>query len=89
MRSTYQELLLRLVWLYETRGQYQHSIERFKELVARDQSNEEAHRQLMRLYTLTGNKHQALRQYQVCCDALEKELDAEPDRQGGLSYLGQ
>lgn len=80
LRSTYQELLLRLAWLYETRGQYQHSIERFKELVARDQSNEEAHRQLMRLYTLTGNKHQALRQYQLCCDALGKELDAEPDR---------
>ncbi len=80
LRGAYQELLLRLAWLYERRGQYQQSIERFKELVARDQSNEEAHRQLMRLYTLTGNKHQALRQYQLCCDALGKELDAEPDR---------
>ncbi|MGI9166375.1 MAG: AfsR/SARP family transcriptional regulator [Pyrinomonadaceae bacterium] len=80
LRSTYQELLLRVARLYETRGQYQPSIERFKELVPRDQSNEEVHRQLMRLYTLTGNKHQALRQYQLCCDALARQLDAEPDR---------
>jgi len=80
LRGTYQELLLRVARLYETRGQYQHSIECFKELVARDQSNEAVHRELMRLYTLTGNKHQALRQYQLCCDALARELDAEPER---------
>jgi len=87
LRNTYQELLLRLARLYETRGQYQNSIERFKELVAGDHSNEEAHRQLMRLYTLAGNKHQALRQYQLCRDALAKELDAEPD--GATQQLHQ
>jgi len=70
-----------LAGLYETRGEPQLAIERFQELATDDISNEETHRHLMRLYALTGNKHLALRQYQVCCDALQKELDAEPERQ--------
>src|SRR5438477_9457622 len=56
LRNSYQELLIRLAGLYEARGQREQSIERFKELLARDPSNEEAHRQLMRLYAATGQR---------------------------------
>ena len=33
----------------------------------------------MRLYALTGDRHQARRQYQQCVESLRKELDAEPE----------
>jgi DNA-binding SARP family transcriptional activator/TolB-like protein/Flp pilus assembly protein TadD len=81
LENMHRELLLKLAGLYETRGEPQLAIERLQELATNDISNEETHRHLMRLYALTGNKHQALKQYQVCCDALQKELDAEPERQ--------
>ncbi|HET9531965.1 MAG TPA: BTAD domain-containing putative transcriptional regulator [Blastocatellia bacterium] len=80
LRVQHQSLLFKLAELYRSRGDYQSSIERFKELLVCDAANEEAHRQLMRLYALTGNKRQALRQYELCSAALRKELDAEPER---------
>ncbi|MFN2599148.1 MAG: BTAD domain-containing putative transcriptional regulator [Pyrinomonadaceae bacterium] len=80
LRGAYQELLIRLARLYEARGRYQQSIKRFKELVACDPSNEEAHRRLMRLHAVLGNRRQALRQYKECCDALREEQDAGPER---------
>jgi DNA-binding SARP family transcriptional activator len=79
LRAQYCQLLASLASLHERRGEPLSSIERLKELVASDSTNEEAHRELMRLYALTGNKHQALRQYQLCVEALQKDLDAEPE----------
>lgn len=47
-------------------------------LLASDQADEEAYRELMVLNTLAGKRHEALRQYQICVEALAKELDAAP-----------
>ncbi|HEX6183605.1 MAG TPA: tetratricopeptide repeat protein [Pyrinomonadaceae bacterium] len=80
LRVTHRELLQKLARLLEARGQYQQSVERYRELVACDPSNEEAHRQLMRLYAATGHRQQALRQFKECRETLRRELDAEPDR---------
>jgi len=80
LRSTRQELLLRVARLYQAQGHYRQSSERFKALVALDPANEAAHRELMHLYAATGRRPQALRQYKECCAALRKELDAEPER---------
>ncbi len=33
----------------------------------------------MRLYTLAGRRHEALRQYQRCVNALAADLDIPPD----------
>ncbi|HSE98470.1 MAG TPA: tetratricopeptide repeat protein, partial [Blastocatellia bacterium] len=79
LRAEHQNLLLKLAELLDACGEYRQSIERLKQLLACDSTNEEAHRKLMRLYALTGNKHQALRQYQLCSEALRKGLDAEPE----------
>ena len=81
LQNTHQEMLSKVARLYEARGEQKLAIERLQELATTDMSNEETHRDLMRLYALTGNKHQALKQYQICCDALQKQLDAEPERQ--------
>ncbi|MGH9832196.1 MAG: ATP-binding protein [Blastocatellia bacterium] len=78
-RQLYQELLARLTQLYEAAGEYQRAIERLRVMLASDPTNEEAHRQMMRLYAQTGSRHQALRQYRECCKALRRELDAEPE----------
>ena len=80
LRNAYQELLAKLAQLYETHGEHQSAIERLKELAGYDATNEETHRRLMRLYALNGNKHQALRQYQLCREVLQKELGEEPER---------
>ena len=81
LQNKHQELLAKLARLYEADGEHEAAIERLQELLITDGANEETHRHLMRLYALTGNKHQALRQYQLCCDALQKDLDAEPEQQ--------
>lgn len=79
LQNMYQELLAKLARLYEARGDRKLAIQRLQELANADLSNEDTHRQLMRLYALTGNKHQALKQYQLCCELLQKELDTEPE----------
>ena len=79
LRSLRQDLLTRLAQLYERDSQYSRSANCLKELLVTEPSNEEAHRSLMQLYARTGNRHQALRQFQHCCEAMRKELDAEPE----------
>ena len=74
-------LLSESAQLYESAGQLQSSIERFQQLVALNPSNEDAHRHLMRLYVLSGSRHEALAQFQQCQAALRKDLDAEPESQ--------
>ena len=43
-----------------------------------DQARECTHRQLMQLYTLSGDRTQAMRQYERCVAVLDKELGVEP-----------
>jgi DNA-binding SARP family transcriptional activator/TolB-like protein/Flp pilus assembly protein TadD len=81
LRMTRRHLLTKLAQLYEARGDFEQSIERLNEVVVLDPAEEEAHRQLMRLYALTGSKRQSLRQFQICCEALRKELGARPERE--------
>jgi DNA-binding SARP family transcriptional activator len=80
LRAMHQDLLVNLARLHEARGRHRQSIERLKESLTCDPSNEETHRQLMRLYAETGSRHQALQQYQQCREAVRKELDYEPDQ---------
>jgi predicted ATPase/DNA-binding SARP family transcriptional activator len=80
LRSLRIDLLSNLARIEEARGQYDRSVERLRELVAADSVNEDAHRRLMKLYAGMGQRHLALRQYQLCCEALRRDLDAEPER---------
>ena len=79
LRELYHRLLSKLSNVYEAQGDQQQSIEPLRKLIAVDAANEQAHRDLMRLYALTGSRHQALRQYQQCVEVLRRELDAEPE----------
>jgi adenylate cyclase len=55
------------------------AIETAQQLLQLDPVREETHRLLMRLYAATGQRAQALRQYQQCRDTLQRELQARPE----------
>ena len=57
---------------------YAAAIQLLTPLLAHDLADEAVHRELMRLYTLAGQRHEALRQYQTCADFLATEIDVSP-----------
>jgi TolB-like protein len=79
LRELYHRLLSKLSQIYESQGEAPQSIELLRRLIATDTANEQAHRDLMRLYALDGSRHRSLRQYQHCVESLRKELDADPE----------
>lgn len=56
------------------------------EILRHDQAYERAHRQMMRLYFLIGDRAQALRQYKKCAIALRNELDIKPSEETTQLY---
>jgi predicted ATPase/DNA-binding SARP family transcriptional activator len=79
LKQTFLKLLLDLAHLHEAHGENQPAIESFQALIAVDPLIEEAHVGLMRNYALSGQRSQALRQYQLLQDILSNELATEPD----------
>src|SRR5262245_40657550 len=62
------------------------TLETAQRLLQLDPAREETHRLLMRLYATAGQRAQALRQYQLCRDALQRELQAMPDAETERLY---
>lgn len=60
-------------------GDFKPAIEFSKRLLSLDPLRENSHRLLMRFLYESGDRAAALRQYQVCSEILEKELQVEPD----------
>ena len=74
LRASHQELLMKLGSLYAEQQRHELAIRQFEKVVTAEPSNEEAHRELMRLYVLTGRRSEALRQFQRCCDSVRDGL---------------
>src|SRR2546426_10022808 len=55
-------------------------------LLALDPLQEPVHRAVMRLYARLGRREAALRQYQLCVDALKRELGAQPEAETTQLY---
>src|SRR5438445_6293048 len=55
-------------------------------LLALDPLQEPVHRAVMRLYTRLGRREAALRQYQLCGDALKRELSTQPEAETTQLY---
>jgi DNA-binding SARP family transcriptional activator len=79
LRGTYLGLLDELARLHEQRGELGLAIEVLGRALIAEPMLEQTHVALMRLYALTGRRRQALRQYEQLREALERELDTEPD----------
>lgn len=71
-------LLDKLVQYCELHHSYDSGLTYGIEILRCDPAYERAHRQLMRLYYMSGNRSQALHQYERCVLALRDELGIEP-----------
>lgn len=71
-------LLDKLVQYCELNQKYETGLAYGWQILRHDHAYERAHRQLMRLYALSGDRTQALHQYQRCENALQLELGVEP-----------
>jgi len=57
-------------------------------LLAQDGAAEEAHRALIRLYMRTGHPNRARRQFELCREALQRELGASPEEETAALLAG-
>jgi len=71
-------LLDKIVQFCELHRNYETGLAYGMKILHHDYAYERAHRQLMRLYFMTGNRTQALHQYQRCVAALRDQLGVEP-----------
>jgi DNA-binding SARP family transcriptional activator len=76
---TYLDVLDRLSGLHFGQHQYGACVALCRLLIQRDPCREDAHRRLMRCFSRQGQPHLALRQYQACAEALDRELGVDPD----------
>ena len=78
LRLALEGVLERLVRGHSARGEYQSAIGFAQRWLAVDQLREAAHRALMELHALSGDRAAAVRQYEACARVLEEELGVEP-----------
>ena len=86
LRGIYQALLLELAALHEEDGDFDPAIAALQRVVAGDPAHEEAHAGLMRAYARSGQRYQALRQYEQLRQALRRELGTEPHAASWQAY---
>lgn len=78
LRRQMTEALAHLTLYYERRGDYRRARRYAWQQVDLEPWNEEAHRHLMRLLALDGQRSAALAQYETCRRMLAEELGIEP-----------
>jgi DNA-binding SARP family transcriptional activator/predicted ATPase len=78
--------LHRLAALAAQEGAYEEGIAAAAQLIAMDPTREEAHRDLMLLLALAGQRGAALAQYEACRRALNDELGIDPDEETEALY---
>lgn len=78
LREMYFSLLGKLMHYHEERKEYDQAISYGILALQQDPAKEVVHRALMRLRYLGGDRTGALRQYERCREALQKELEVEP-----------
>jgi DNA-binding SARP family transcriptional activator len=79
-------ILGRLATTYQRRGEYERAQRYVWRQVGLDPWNEQAHRQLMLLLALSGQRNAALSQYEACRSLLVGELGVEPDQETTTLY---
>ena len=79
LRELAIESFARLLAQRRAAGATEAAVQLALQLLALDPLQEAVHRTLMRLYAQLGRRDTALRQYQVCVAALQRELAAEPE----------
>lgn len=78
LRESALEALRRLIESYRRRGEYRFALHYARRLVAIEPLSEEAHRELIRLFALLGQRNRALAQYEELMGRLRDDLGVEP-----------
>lgn len=71
----------RLTALCEADGDWNAVVATAERWLVHDPACEEAHRSLMRAHMRAGRRSDAVRQYEVCAEAVRRWLDAEPEEE--------
>jgi DNA-binding SARP family transcriptional activator len=85
-QTMYLILLDKLVQYCEIHENYDAGLAYGWQILRQDQAYERAHRQMMRLYYLSGDRTQAIHQYQRCTNALRTQLGVEPSEKTRQLY---
>jgi DNA-binding SARP family transcriptional activator len=86
LRRLYREASINLADRFRENLELSSVISLLTPLLISDPADEPVHRELMRTYALAGRRHDALRQYQTCSEALATELDLPPEPETTLLY---
>jgi DNA-binding SARP family transcriptional activator len=78
LRDAAVDTLHRLIDSYRRRGEYRFGVHYARRLVAIEPLSEEAHRELIRLCALAGQRNRALAHYEELLNLLRDELGVEP-----------
>jgi len=79
LAELYIRLQLKRADSLHQRGESSLAVDHLHAALQQDPVREEAHRRLMLIYASTGMRYKAVRQFQLCQDALKRELDMRPD----------
>src|SRR6202022_1069003 len=80
------QTLGRLLTHQQRAGAAEHAVQTGLRLLGLDPLQEPVHRAVMRLYARLGRREAALRQYQLCMDALRRELRTPPEAETTQLY---
>jgi DNA-binding SARP family transcriptional activator len=78
MHHLYLRGLTQLMHHYETQGNYEESLACGRQVLGKEPLREDIHRKMMRLYLHTGQRAQAVQQYEACRAILASELGIPP-----------
>ncbi len=86
LRREFADIQRRLSFYHAESQRFEQAIKHAHRWLAVDSLHEPAHRQLMRLYALHGQRSEALRQYKQCVDVLDVELATPPEAETTQLY---
>src|SRR5215831_19234964 len=86
LRDLARETLAKMVDGHMASGAHEQAAATARRLLAIDPLRESAHRALMQIYAAQGQTALALKQYQLCSDALQSELGVRPEAETERVY---
>jgi DNA-binding SARP family transcriptional activator len=84
--QVYIKLVDELSETYLRQEEFTETIDFCQKILSQDNCHEAAHRRLIRCYLQQGQRHSAIRQYQLCVQTLKMELDVPPSPATQLLY---
>lgn len=82
----YVNTLGKLVAYHGSVGSYERALSYGQRILARDNTNEKVHREMMRLHLLSGDRNAALAQFRLCTQILREALGVDPMQETRVLY---